>query len=119
VDERLRAAWATVIAARLRRARHPVIASHVRPDGDAWSSALGLATALRRLDIATVVLAHEPVAPHLAFLEGSDTVVLLDQDISALDPIALPIVERGCLTLMVPPSFPEPTSLSSTTTRIR
>ena len=112
MDERLRAAWATVIASRLRRARHPVIASHVRPDGDAWSSALGLATALRRLDIATVVLAHEPVAPHLAFLEGSDTVVLLDQDISALDPDVVVLVDcashsrAGLLDADGTPQFP-------------
>lgn len=74
-DPSARLELARVVAARLRSASHTVIASHIRPDGDAWSSALGLAGALRRIGRRSTVVARDVVPPHLGFLDGADLVV--------------------------------------------
>jgi len=61
----------------LRRARSVVVCAHVRPDGDALGSVLGLTLALRENGIAAIpTLPHGAVAPSTyAFLPGSSLFV--------------------------------------------
>lgn len=65
---------AAEIASVLRGAKRIAIASHVRPDGDAVGSLLGLALSLRALGKEVVALLEDGVPENLAFLPGTDTV---------------------------------------------
>ena len=56
-----------------------VVASHVRPDGDAFGSALGLCHALRDAGRDAVPLALGPVPETYDFLEGLDWIVPADR----------------------------------------
>lgn len=66
---------AAEIASVLRGAKRIAIASHVRPDGDAVGSLLGLALSLRALGKEVVALLEDGVPENLAFLPGTDTVL--------------------------------------------
>lgn len=63
------------IAAALRAARRVAIVSHVRPDGDAVGSLLGLALSLRAMGKEVIAMLEDGVPENLAFLPGSDTVI--------------------------------------------
>ena len=62
------------IAAILRRAAEVVVLSHLRPDGDAIGSQLGLALALREAGKSVRCLNEDGVPESLAFLPGAELV---------------------------------------------
>ena len=61
------------IAAALREARSIVVLSHVRPDGDAVGSQVGLGLALRALGKTVVLLNEDGCPENLDFLPGAET----------------------------------------------
>lgn len=63
------------IAAALHSAQRIAVVAHVRPDGDAIGSVLGLALSLRALGKEVITLLEDGVPPHLAFLPGADTII--------------------------------------------
>ncbi len=58
------------IAARIKQSKRVLVLTHMRPDGDAYGSALALATALEYLNIPTQVCDETDFPPHLAFIKG-------------------------------------------------
>lgn len=62
------------IADRLRAAKKIVIASHVRPDGDAVGSLLGLGLALQKAGKSAQLVLADGVPSSFRYLEGSDQV---------------------------------------------
>ena len=62
------------IAKRIRRANRVAIFTHMRPDGDAFGSALALSTALENIGIANEVCVESDVPSNLAFINGVDKV---------------------------------------------
>ena len=62
------------IAEQLKTAKSVGIFTHVRPDGDAYGSALALALALDKLSIPNYVCNESEPPSNLAFLEGLDRV---------------------------------------------
>ncbi len=62
------------IAARVKAAKSAVVITHMRPDGDAFGSALGLSAALDRLGISNVVCDESDVPSNLAFLAGTEKI---------------------------------------------
>ena len=56
------------IAQRIKKAKKVLIMTHMRPDGDAFGSALGLACALRNLGIENQVCVESDIPSNLAFL---------------------------------------------------
>lgn len=60
----------TEVAARLRRAQHPLLLAHPRPDGDTVGSALALRLALLRLGQSPVVACVDPLPETFAYLPG-------------------------------------------------
>jgi bifunctional oligoribonuclease and PAP phosphatase NrnA len=66
------------IASQLRAARRIGLVSHVRPDGDALGSLLGLAQSLALAGKDVIALNQDGVPWHLAFMPGSETIVRPD-----------------------------------------
>jgi phosphoesterase RecJ-like protein len=64
-----------VIKERLEKAKKVIIASHVRPDGDAIGSLLGLGLALRAAGKSVQMVLADGVPSSFRHLEGSDLVV--------------------------------------------
>ncbi len=64
----------TEIAARIKAAKSAVILTHMRPDGDAFGSALGLSAALDRLGIPNTVCDESDIPSNLVFLEGTEKI---------------------------------------------
>jgi phosphoesterase RecJ-like protein len=64
-----------VIKERLEKAKRVIIASHVRPDGDAIGSLLGLGLALRAAGKSVQMVLVDGVPSSFRHLEGSDLVV--------------------------------------------
>ena len=62
------------IAQRIKQAKKVVIFMHMRPDGDAYGSALSLSKALDVLGIENQVCVESPVPSNLTFLKGLDKV---------------------------------------------
>ena len=62
------------IAQRLRSAKRVLITSHMRPDGDAYGSALALCHALTALGIDAEICIESDIPSNLAFVEGIDRV---------------------------------------------
>lgn len=62
-----------------------VITSHLRPDCDAIGSEIGLALALRSLGKTVRIVNGDGVPPHIAFIDPSREVLVLDRDVSASD----------------------------------
>ncbi len=58
------------IAQRIGRAKEVLILTHMRPDGDAFGSALALACALDYLNIPTQVCDESEIPSNLSFLDG-------------------------------------------------
>ncbi len=63
------------IVAAMRAAQRIAVVSHVRPDGDAVGSLLGLVLSLRALGKEVIALLEDGVPQHLAFLPGTDSVI--------------------------------------------
>lgn len=63
------------IVAAIRSAQRIAIVAHVRPDGDAVGSVLGLALSLRALGKEVIALLEDGVPSNLAFLPGTATVI--------------------------------------------
>jgi bifunctional oligoribonuclease and PAP phosphatase NrnA len=64
------------ISQHLRRAERIGIAAHIRPDGDALGSCLGLALSLREMGKQAFVLLEDGVPANLAFLPATETVLV-------------------------------------------
>ena len=64
-----------VIKERLEKARNVIIASHVRPDGDAIGSLLGLGLALRDVGKSVQMVLVDGVPSSFKHLEGSELIV--------------------------------------------
>ena len=62
------------IADRIKCAKSVAIFTHMRPDGDAYGSALALAKALEYLNIPTQVCVESDIPSNLTFVEGMDEV---------------------------------------------
>lgn len=63
------------IAAALRSAQRIVVVAHVRPDGDAVGSVLGLALSLRAMGKDVIAMLEDGVPENLAFLPGTETII--------------------------------------------
>ena len=63
------------IASKIKKAKSVAIFTHMRPDGDAFGSALSLANALSDLGIKNQVCVETDVPSNLAFLDGVDKVL--------------------------------------------
>jgi phosphoesterase RecJ-like protein len=63
------------LAERLRRAERIVVIAHVRPDGDAIGSVLGLALSLRAMGKTVIPMLEDAVPENLAFLPHASDVV--------------------------------------------
>lgn len=63
------------IVAAMRSAQRIAVVAHVRPDGDAVGSVLGLALSLRALGKDVIAMLEDGVPENLAFLPGTDTVI--------------------------------------------
>jgi phosphoesterase RecJ-like protein len=75
---------AEIIAA-IRGAQRIAVASHVRPDGDAVGSVMGLVLSLRALGKEVIAILEDGVPSNLAFLPGADTVTRPDGGVLELD----------------------------------
>ena len=62
------------IADRIKQAKRVVIVGHMRPDGDAFGSALALSCALKKLNISTQVCVESEIPSNLTFVEGIESV---------------------------------------------
>ncbi len=62
------------IAKRIRRAKSVLIMTHMRPDGDAYGSALALSCALDNLNISNQVCDESEIPSNLAFVKGIERV---------------------------------------------
>ncbi len=62
------------IAKRILRAKRVAIFTHMRPDGDAFGSALALACALENLQIESEVCVESEIPSNLSFVNGLDSV---------------------------------------------
>ncbi len=63
------------IVAAMRSAQRIAIVAHVRPDGDAVGSVLGLALSLRAMGKDVIAMLEDGVPSNLAFLPGTDTII--------------------------------------------
>jgi len=63
------------IVAAMRAAQRIAVVAHVRPDGDAVGSVLGLVLSLRALGKDVIALLEDGVPGNLAFMPGTDTVI--------------------------------------------
>jgi phosphoesterase RecJ-like protein len=73
------------IATLLRGARRVALACHVRPDGDAIGSLVGLALSLRLAGKEVIALSEDGVPGNLAFLPGTETVLRPEQNAETFD----------------------------------
>ena len=62
------------IADRIKRAKSVVIMGHMRPDGDAFGSALALSCAIKKLNIGIQVCDESDIPSNLTFVEGMERV---------------------------------------------
>ena len=94
------------IVAAMRSAQRIAVVAHVRPDGDAVGSILGLALSLRALGKEVTALLEDGVPENLVFLPGTDTVVQpvmdsLDVDLAiALDTATHERIGERCKALL-------------------
>ncbi len=68
------------IAERITQAKRVLILTHMRPDGDAYGSALALATTLRRINIPTQVCDESKIPSNLTFLKGVERITDAPQE---------------------------------------
>ncbi|MBI3046928.1 MAG: bifunctional oligoribonuclease/PAP phosphatase NrnA [Acidobacteria bacterium] len=80
----------------IRNRRRFVVASHVRPDGDAVGSQLAMAFALRHLDKETRVVSRDPAPPPFSVFPGVAEIELVERVEDPGD--AVIVMESGDLT---------------------
>lgn len=90
---------------RLRGAERIVVIAHVRPDGDAIGSVLGLTLSLRAMGKTVIPLLEDPVPENLEFLPHADEVMapseMIEADlVVALDTATQERVGKGCLEVL-------------------
>jgi len=90
------AATVAQVAAEIRRRQRFVIASHVRPDGDAVGSQLAMACALRRLGKEARVVSRDPAPPPLLVFPGVPEIEITDRVDDPGD--AVIVMEAGTLS---------------------
>jgi phosphoesterase RecJ-like protein len=96
------------IIAAMRSARRIAVVAHVRPDGDAVGSVLGLALSLRAMGKEVIALLEDGVPENLAFLPGTDTILQpgaepLNVDLAiALDTASHERIGERCKALLDP-----------------
>ncbi|MFN0075796.1 MAG: DHH family phosphoesterase [Prosthecobacter sp.] len=96
------------IVAAMRSAQRIAVVAHVRPDGDAVGSVLGLALSLRALGKDVIALLEDGVPNNLAFLPGTETVIqpgvaALNVDLAiALDTATHERIGEKCKALLDP-----------------
>jgi bifunctional oligoribonuclease and PAP phosphatase NrnA len=73
------------IAAAIRSAQRIAIASHIRPDGDALGSLLGLALSLRLAGKQVTALSNDGVPWNLEFLPGTSSIVKPQGEVLDID----------------------------------
>ena len=62
------------IAQRIKQAKSVLVVGHMRPDGDAFGSALALACAIEKLGIRAQICDESDIPSNLAFVEGVDRI---------------------------------------------
>lgn len=87
----------------VRRGRRFLVTCHVRPDGDALGSALGLAAILRSLGKEVVVFSRDPAPMSLRFLPGVEGVV---RRVPAGDRFDATFVMDAAARALLPDDFP-------------
>lgn len=70
---------AAQVAAEIRRRERFVVASHMRPDGDAIGSSMAMALALRQLGKQARVVSHDQVPPQMQSFPGIGTIDVVDR----------------------------------------
>lgn len=75
----------TEIAAAIRVASRIAVTAHVRPDGDAVGSLLGLVLSLRSMGKQVTAILEDVVPSNLTFLPGTETVVQSDGSVLDID----------------------------------
>jgi len=75
----------TDIAATIRAASRIAVTAHVRPDGDAVGSLLGLVLSLRSMGKQVTAILEDGVPSNLTFLPGTDTVIRPDGSVLEID----------------------------------
>ena len=96
------------IVAAMRSAQRIAVVAHVRPDGDAVGSVLGLALSLRAMGKEVIALLEDGVPENLAFLPGTDTIIQpgtepLNVDLAiALDTATHERIGERCKALLDP-----------------
>ena len=64
----------------IRPAHHPLLTSHVAPDGDAIGSMTGLGRALRQMGLEPIMACSDPIPARFNYIPGAEAIV---QDVSA------------------------------------
>ena len=90
------------VAARLREARHVLITSHEKPDGDAVGSCAALARCLKALDISSEVWFQGAVTPNLAGLVGDLELRHAPPDQPSGDADLVVVVDTGAWAQLAP-----------------
>lgn len=91
------------IIAAIRGAQRIAVAAHIRPDGDAIGSVMGLVLSLRAAGKEVVAIFEDKVPANLTFLPGTETIVqpdggVLDIDLAiALDTATHERIGEGCV----------------------
>lgn len=75
----------TEIASAIRQASRIAVTAHVRPDGDAVGSLLGLVLSLRSMGKQVTAILQDAVPANLSFLPGAETVVRPDGSALGID----------------------------------
>jgi phosphoesterase RecJ-like protein len=75
----------TEIAAAIRAASRIAVTAHVRPDGDAVGSLLGLVLSLRSMGKQVTAILEDVVPSNLTFLPGTETVIQPDASVLDID----------------------------------
>ena len=84
------------VAAEIRKRQRFVIASHIRPDGDAIGSQLAMAFALRQIGKSARVVSRDPAPPVLLDFPGVSDIEVVDRVDDTAD--AVIVMESGDLT---------------------
>ncbi len=96
------------IVSAIRTAQRIAVVAHVRPDGDAVGSVLGLALSLRAMGKEVIALLEDGVPQNLAFLPGTETILQpgsepLNVDIAiVLDTATHERIGENCKALLNP-----------------
>jgi len=92
------------VAQRLRDARHPLVTTHAKPDGDAFGSVIAMARGLKNLGLEPHAVFMPPVPAGFRQLKGGDAFTLHSQGHAALnhEPDLLVILDTGAWSQVTP-----------------